>query len=328
MSTEVQMDDYSITSQNPDAAAVRADLAEPPAGAPAEPSDDEQAAAAAPVEAVTAPPSEDEPPADGTAPAGQPRDPKGQFAKKGKPSLQDRLAHTTWEREEARRENARLQAQLDALRTTPPAAPPPAQPPPATPGPASDGKPDLADYDTHEEWADALVAWHMAQRDKRDAAAAEEQRAVSVRRTYAEREEAYAAVEPGYRDAMARVATVPISASLRDAILGSERGPALAYYLATHPEEATGLIQQTWTLPTEAAPLVRQLLEAKLPATPASSGSGGGARHVVPPPISPVGASPVVADPVDINDLPPDEYVEAANAREFAERKKRMTLRA
>ena len=320
---DVPMDDFVVTSQNPDVEAVRASLADDaPAPTPAEgedaaaPTDAEAEAAAAGVEPEAAP-----------AAAEAVRDATGKFAKR-KPSLQDRLNHTTWEREEARREAARLQAELEALRrdpTGPPSGPPAAPAAPVTPT----GKPDLADFDTHEEWADALVAWHLAERDKRDEALARQHLEVQARQTYAQREDAFAASTPGYREAMERVSKVPISASLRDAILTSERGPALAFYLATHPEDATGLIQQTWNLPTEAAPLVRQLLEAKLPAVPASTGSGTGTRHhSVPPPISPVGASPVVADPVPIDELPPDEYVEAANAREFAERKKRFTLRA
>jgi hypothetical protein len=139
---------------------------------------------------------------------------------------------------------------------------------------------------------------------------------------------------PDYRETMARVANIPITAALQQAILTSPRGPALAYFLAHHPEDATDLIDATRELEREfkgnavkVAPLVRRLLEKSLPAAPASSGSGRGVHHTVPPPISPVGASHVVADQTPIDLLPPDEYVDAMNAREAAERKKASSNR-
>lgn len=326
--TEVQMDDYTVTSQTADVAQVRASLAEPapvpppetpPAETPETPGTPET-----PETPETPPPADQPPPAED----GQPRDAKGQFAPgKKKVSLQERLDHTVWEREEARRETARLQAELETLRRS--AAAPSSTPPGPAPSPAaSSDKPDLADFDTHEEWADALVAWHMRQRDEAAAAWAAQQEQVALANAWKDREAAYAATQPTYREAMSKVATVKIPPVLQLAMLESEHGPALAFYLATHPEYATGLIGKHWKTPIEAAPLLRELLEMKLPSTPAPTGSGNGDRHVVPPPITPVGASPVVADPVPIDELPPDDYVEAANAREFAERKKRQTLRA
>ena len=48
------------------------------------------------------------------------------------------------------------------------------------------------------------------------------------------------------------------------AIIASPRGPELAYFLATHPEEGLRLAQQTVPVPLSQAPLVRELLEAKI----------------------------------------------------------------
>jgi hypothetical protein len=320
---DVQMDDFTVTSQNTDSEAVRATLSDPdPATPPETPAETgERPAVTTSTDATAETPETPE-----TSAAAQARDAKGQYAKGGrKPSLQDRLNHTVWEREEVRRENARLQAEMEALRRGSPASAPPSGPPPAPAGPT--GKPELADFDTHEEWADALVAWHMQQRDARDMALGEARRDSSLRTTYAEREDAILAVHPDYRDVMATVATVPIGDAIKGALLTSDRGPALAYFLATHPEVATDLIAEWIDEPMSAAPRVRRLLELYVPVSPAPSGSGNGIRHVVPPPISPVGASPIVADPTPIDDLPPDEYVDAMNARERADRLKGSTLR-
>ena len=135
--------------------------------------------------------------------------------------------------------------------------------------------------------------------------------------SHTERIQSFAQQTPDYFDRIAEAARLPVSKAMEAAIISSPRGPELAYFLATHPEEGIRLAQGTVDVPLEQAHLVRELLESKLTALPAQSGPGvRGPRHSLPSPIKPVGASPVVAEtsPDDIPFGP--EYVRLKNAEE------------
>jgi hypothetical protein len=193
--------------------------------------------------------------------------------------------------------------------------------------PATD-RPKQDDYESWDAYNDALTDWKVdqrlrameAQRIEREQTA----RDMQTRLAHYEREQAFAAQTPDYVEMMHAAAKLPCSPAMETAILASEHGPKVAYFLATHPEEAVRLSQETAGLPASAAPMVRRDLEALVSHTPppASSGPGtGGFRPTVPPPIKPVGSAPVVADP-PIEELPIDEYIEKMNARDRAARRR------
>lgn len=318
MTTDAVMDDFVVESSGAQA---------PP---PSPPSSE---ASPSPLDASSdgqpfADPSAD----DSATPAeGRERNDDGTFKPK-KGSIQDRINRATYEREEARREAERerqraaaLEAEIARLRepARPDAPRQAVEPAPATDGPP---KPTLDQFDTYEAWIEAVADWRAEQKvqalraeaQARDAQARE----FAARQSYHEREAAFAAQTPDYAEAMTRAKDVPISASMQAAILSSPHGPAVAYFLATHPEDAVQLAQETASLPASAAPVVRRLLEGKIPAVGAQSGpSPQGVRPSVPPPIKPVGSAPVVAEP-PIETLPVDDYVEAMNARERAARRR------
>ena len=143
------------------------------------------------------------------------------------------------------------------------------------------------------------------------------------------RVQAFAKATPDYFDVIGKAGDLPLSPAMEHVLVTSDRGPELAYFLATHPEEALRLSQETVSLPATAAPLVRQLLESKLQAS--STASSGpvvrGSHPSVPAPIKPVGAAPVVTD-TPLDDLDVDAFVARENARERAERSKgRLAVR-
>lgn len=256
------------------------------------------------------------------------RTPDGKFAPK-KDSIQARIDKATREKYDAIRERDAIAARVAELER---AQRPPAQFDPTAAVAASPDRPKIDDFQSYEEWVEAVADWKADQRlarfqHEQYQQQAERQR-LDARRTFADREQAYAAATPDYADVMARAANTPISPLMEEAILASDRGPQLAYFLATHPEEATSLAQETANLPASAASLVRRLLDSKLTTSPtASSGPVvGGVHRSVPAPIKPVGAAPVVTDtPLDSLDV--DAFVARENARERAERKGRLGMR-
>lgn len=314
--TDAVMDDFVVTTPG-------APAPSPEASAPAS----ESALAPAASDSVT---SLDEPSAgDPSSAEGRERNDDGTFRPK-KGSLQDRINRATWEREEAKREAERersraasLEAEIARFREQ---APPPE---PARTAPATfDGspKPTLDQFDTYEGWIEAVADWRAEQKIQHLRAEAQmrdaQARELSARQSYHERESTFAQQTPDYVEAMTRAKDLPLSASMQAAVLSSAHGPALAYFLATHPEDAVQLAQETASLPASAAPVVRRLLESRIPAGGAQSGPPSqGSRPSVPPPIKPVGSAPVVADP-PIESLPVDDYVEAMNARERAARRR------
>lgn len=244
------------------------------------------------------------------------RAPDGKF-KKG--SIQERINRAVWEREEAKREAARLRDELERTR----AGAAPTEPTPQAERQTSNDeqKPRLEQFQTYEDYVEAVADWKAAQRLESVVRQQQERQAreaaLAQRRAYAEREASFRQQTPDYETVMTQAASLPLSPAMEAAILASDRGPQLAYFLAAHPEDAVRLAEQTASLPGTAAPVVRQLLEALVTPPAAPSGPATGAtRPTVPPPIKPVGASPVVAEtPPDALEFGP-EYVAKMNALE------------
>jgi len=134
------------------------------------------------------------------------------------------------------REKYELQAQLEAAQrqlAAKPAAPAEA------PKPAPNGKPKLEDYDTHEEFVEALTDWKIAQKTQefseraaREKAQAEQQ---AKQQTWLERKAEAAKRIPDLEEVLDQ--ELPLTPAMRDTILESEKGPDLAYWLGTHPTE-------------------------------------------------------------------------------------------
>lgn len=226
-------------------------VTEPPAAPPAEPSS--SAPSPAPGPEAGAPPDGETPapPSDGAQP------PEGKKEKKsGSAKLKERLAH-----EQA--ENARLAAELEALKKGPPSPKPDAQPaaPAAAAPPAEeDPEPQEDQYETWAQYTKALTAWgvrearreeakkdrlaqEQAESDRKTREAEETQRQSEAART-AEQQRWTDMVEdakeeyPDYDDVMEatkdKIAAAP---ALVTAVRDHEDGARLAYYLCTHLDE-------------------------------------------------------------------------------------------
>jgi hypothetical protein len=258
-----------------------------PAPAVAEPT---PAPAPAPVDDTGEPtpaPAED-PAAD---PPAQPRDDKGRF--------QARVDSLTREKGEAEREAAYWRG-LALARN---GAPAPATPAPAA-QPAADTEPDPEQFANYAEYVKELTAWTarqtVAQERQREATA----RASETRATnWQSRQTAFAESTPDYREVVG-TSQAPVTGAMAEALQESEHGPALAYHLAKHPDEAAELA----ALPERAMLRRLGMLEARIAATPAPAPAPAARTTNAPPPVKPVNNAGPSAPP-SLDKMSMDEYV-------------------
>jgi hypothetical protein len=247
-------------------------------------------------------------------------------------AIQERIDKAVAQQRAAEREAAALRAEVEAYRTRTQAAPPASPDQPAAPSYDATKGPELAEFNSYEEWVDARAEWKAEQKWQRIQADAAERAAKQAHErtiaTHTERIAAFAAKTPDYFDKIQEARSLPVSVAMEAAIIASDHGPAIAYFLATHPEEGAQLAYETQGLDASAAAVVRRLLESKVNASQtASSGPvAGGYRPNVPAPIKPVGSAPVVADP-PLDSLDVDAFIARENAREHNERKARLGVK-
>lgn len=110
--------------------------------------------------------------------------------------------------------------------------------------PATEGKPKANDFETHEEYVEALVDWKADQKLKVVQTENAKERVRSQEQTahqaYQTKEKEYASAVPDFDEVVA-TADFPVSKAVIDEIVTGDNGPALKYYLAQNPEEADRL---------------------------------------------------------------------------------------
>lgn len=231
-----------------------------------------------------------------------------------KKSLQERLDQTTWEKHEAIRKAADLEARLKALEEG--KAPAKPQAPQADP---DDPAPTVEQFETYEEFVDARSAWRARQeyralreRDERAQADRAMQGRLSDLETKAlEKHADFVPVMTEFAESGRSFAANPF---IHRVILEHPDGHSIAYALAKDP----ATFDRIHHAPNFAVASVELgKLVARLDAAPT-----GSAPRAVPPvtrakaPVSPVGSSPVVSDrdPNAIEDF--EEYLRVNNTRE------------
>lgn len=133
---------------------------------------------------------------------------------------------------------------------------------PAPPSPpAEDPRPQRAQFDDPDVYDEALITWSSRQaarltateteariaervaREREDAARTEAERRAREENTaiataWQERSAKFAEEHPDFQERVMENASLPISTPMADAIGKFDNGPAVAYHLAEHPEEA------------------------------------------------------------------------------------------
>ncbi len=211
------------------------------------------------------------------------------------------------EREQAAREEAdRLRREVEALKSAKaePPAPPVAQPAPT--------KPKLDDFDSIEEYTDALTDWKLEQRESQE----------SARRKTNEIETMISAAESRYPDfrvvafSPEVVATVQAAPFLGDAITASPVFADLAMHFGQNPQE----LKRIAALPAVRALAELGKIEDKIEAKAAPAAPKKAAPALPPPPEPVGGKTQTSSDPSleDQSEMPYLEYKRFIMARRKA----------
>lgn len=272
------------------------------------------------------PPSAD---ADVAAPAGNG---DGGDGKKPKSAYQKRIDRLVKERSQAQREVEELKGRLLKLEQS--GQPNPTQEqeqaPEAQAQPPQNGnvppKPAQTDFQTYEEWVEALSDWKMdrkleelqAKAAEAQAQKAQQEAIVAAQNAYNERLDAAREKYDDFDD-VAFKASVPILAGVAEIIKTHPNGADLQYYLGSNPKIAKELSEMPYTLAMAKAGAIAEefgrevtedepssAAEEQEPAptsfTPRKAKGGN-----PPPPIRPVGGSSTKSS-VPIDELPYSEY--------------------
>ncbi len=203
----------------------------------------------------------------------------GEHAKK-KGGFQRRIDKLSAEKRE-------LEAKLAALSAGKPAE----KPAETAKADAGDGKPQLEKFDSYEDYVEALTEWKL---ERRDAAKAEQAKESASKAEQAElakswnaRQDATRAKYSDYDEVVGQ--EIPITGVMQQALLESDHGAELAYWLGSNPKEAERIAQLGPVAAIKALAKIEDSLSAEQPAKPKPRASSA------PEPISPVGARGSVA---------------------------------
>lgn len=107
-------------------------------------------------------------------------------------------------------------------------------------------KPLRSKFTSDDDYIEALTDWKakeaLAKREMEQAQARAEAEQAEIASQWSKRQEKVMKTLPDYADVIGK-SEVSIPASVHQAILESEQGPQIAYFLALHPEEAKAIAQ-------------------------------------------------------------------------------------
>ena len=141
------------------------------------------------------------------------------------------------------RKIAAQQREIDDLRQKLEQKQPAAEEPGQKPKAPADGKPKLEDYQTLEEYQEALTDWKLDDRERKRQAAESEREAreanEKVQAAWSKQVKAAAKVHEDYEDVIDTVKAPegPGVAAARQAMLEDDNGAEILYYLAKHPAD-------------------------------------------------------------------------------------------
>jgi hypothetical protein len=215
--------------------------------------------------------------------------------KKQNPKLEKRFSELTKQRELARQEadrerQARLELENRLKELESKVSP---QKEPSDPDP----KPDPSQFNDALEYAEALAEWttdkKLREREVAEMARRAQEEQVRKQTEFQKRIEAVKSELPDYEETIAAGGDIPVSAPVSEAIIESDYGPQILYYLADNPEYARSLADKTLTAQ------LREIgrLEVKFEKTPQESKKEPVAKKSnAPAPISPIKASSSTVD--------------------------------
>lgn len=197
------------------------------------------------------------------------------------------------EREKAERKSQReiqaLRSEFEALK-----APPKTQP---------TGKPSLDQYETLDEYTEALTDWKIDQREtvrtQAEQQKAETNKRSEVQKSFADKAAKFKAVTADYDDVVAEIADAELSPGMYEAVVDSPLSAELTYFFGKNVDE----FERINNLPPLAAAREIGKLEAKLTTEPKKQTT----QSKAPEPINPVGASKSTVTP-DTSKMTDEEW--------------------
>jgi len=155
----------------------------------------------------------------------------------------------------------------------------------------ADVKPKAENFDTHEEYVDALTDWKIEQREKEREAKAEQAQIKNERekqaQTFQSKVSEFQKSHDDWDEVIEEVDDIPLSRPLQEAIFTSDFGPQVMYELAQNREELERISRLK---PIDA---IREIgrIEARL-TSESSSAKENTEKKITkaPPPIAPVGS--------------------------------------
>jgi len=171
---------------------------------------------------------------------------------------------------------------------------------------AQEGKPTLDQFESYDEFTDALTDWKIDQREaQRDQKAKEEssnKQRNDIQKSYADKSDKFRESTPDYDDVIAEIADVELTQAFATSVLESDQSAELTYYFGKNPDELDRLNSENQRF------VDREMgkLEAKLSSTPKTVPK----QSTAPAPITPLGASKstVVPDVTKMTDAEWDRH--------------------
>ena len=155
---------------------------------------------------------------------------------------------------------------------------------------ATSDKPLADNFETHEDYVEALTDWKLEQKLSEREAKAKETQAKTEHQSQIEAHIAkvneFKATVDDFDDVIEDVEDIPMSLAVQDAILTSDNGPELMYQLAKNPDEYRRICQ----LPAMQAARAIGRFESRIQKeSPAESPAKQPKTTKAPPPLKPVG---------------------------------------
>ena len=233
----------------------------------------------APVETDTAAPPPPEPPETPPAPPAEPPIPKG---------VQKRIDRAVRQKYEAEAEAKHLRERVAFFESQ------------RAPEQKADGEPTIEQFDNFDKFVAAKAGWiakqqiesTLTEREQRQAAARESTERTKTVEQWNKRVEEATAELPDFEEVVAS-SDVPMTPPMQQAIMESDVGPKLAYYLANNPDEARNIAAMSPIGAIRSLGRIEERLSKPSAVTTTSA----------PPPVKPVGARSTVAkDPGKMSD--------------------------
>jgi hypothetical protein len=181
--------------------------------------------------------------------------------------------------------------------------------------------------DPYKAYIAAQARW--AARDERrswEREASAKQASQQTVQQFQARAEQFRGEHPDY-DEVLRANNLDVTPLLHHVITTDEHGPAIAYYLGSHPDVAYELVLQTASLPAQGphAEVVRRLLTTRMSAAGSTGSARPAVRSSAPPPLNPVRTvSPALDEPPLTGNESFSEFVRKGNDQDRKRRESRF----